>query len=301
MATRYNFRTGQFESYDPYEIFREPVKKPRPLEPSGVGPTDIGFYTDPKTGVTEFAGPGAAKERELQAEALGISEQERVATRAAARAEELTPAIISEIGKIKLIGDIEKDKLSYEQAIKSALATAGAGAVGTATVAGAAGLVAGPAAPVTVPVAAGLGAIAGAVGGFLLGFKSNLQAQRKDMLKGEAANLMKQEQNMLKLIMETNKYGNYPVTLTYFNAQMSLAQENYGRLKAETTDDLSLWLGEDGHKQLEKYETFYSEGGMRDILVMQMNNAVAAPDPSKNDLLQTYLDISEKELGELEE
>ena len=40
-------------------------------------------------------------------------------------------------------------------------------------------------------------------------------------------------------------------------------------------------LGEDGKRQMEKYEVFYSAGGMRDILVMQMQQAILNPDPNK--------------------
>ncbi len=293
------------QSYDPLQAFRSgaapaPAPAPPPDRPF-IQEADIGFFK-PRKGDIEFAGPGAAAERAELGQTLARQEQQRQAERARAEAGEEAPDVETlmeqEIGKIVLTGDVEKDKLSYMQAVKSALATAGAGAVG----AGGVGLVAGaPAGGVgAIPGAIG-GAIIGGVGGFLLGFQKNLKAQRADMLKGEAANLMKQEQNMLKLIMETNKYGNYAVTLPYFTSQMSLVQENYGRLKAETTDELSLWLGEDGHKQLEKYETFYSDGGMRDVLTLQMQNAMSNPDPSKNDMLQVQVDASERELAGLEE
>ena len=197
-------------------------------------------------------------------------------------------SISEEVGKVVFTGDVEKDKLSIEQAIKSGLAGATAGVIGGAAVGAVAGGV--PTAGIgAIPGAIAVGAVSG-VGGFLAGFRANLKTQRTDMVKGEAQNLMKTEQNMLKLVMETNKFGDYSSTLPMFNAQLSLIDENEQRLNLETTDDLSKWLGEDGHKQLEKYETFNSVGGMRDILILQMQNAISNPDPNANVLLQQYFD-----------
>jgi len=181
----------------------------------------------------------------------------------------------AELGKVTFTGDVEKDKISYEQAWKSALATSGAGAVGAAAV----GAVGGG------PVGAVVGGVAGAIGGFILGFKNNLKTQRTDMVKGEQQNLMKTEQNMLKQVMLMNQLprlgGNTDDMVeirTMFDEQMAITDENYKRLKMETDDDLSKWLGEDGHKQLEKYSTFNSPGGMREILVAQMELAINSPD-----------------------
>jgi len=183
-------------------------------------------------------------------------------------------AIALKIGQIELTGDVEKDKLSYEQAIKSSLTSTAAGAAGGLAV----GLAGGPAAPITVPIGVAVGSIAG----FLRGFRANLKTQRADMLKGEASNLLKQEQNLLKIVMNTNQGGDATQNLDYFNEQLSLIAENHARLKLETSDNPSLWLGEDGKRQMEKFEAFYTEGGMHDILVMQMQQAVLNPDPNKS-------------------
>jgi len=223
------------------------------------------------------------QKREIPEGAIGATE--------AAEAEgeqERVLAIAQQIGKNLAAQGIEVDPVSLEQAIKSGLASAGAGVVGGAI----AGTLAGaPAAGVgAVPGAIG-GAVLGGVGAGIAGFRSNLKTQRADMLKGEASNLLKSEQNMLKIVMNTNQGGDPIVNLRLFNDQLSLINENEARLKLETTDDLSRWLGEDGHRQQEKYETFNSAGGMKEILIELMGQAILNPDPNKNlNTLQRTID-----------
>ena len=173
------------------------------------------------------------------------------------------------------------DLLSYEQAAKSALGLTAAGISGGAAAGAAAGLIGGPASPVTVPAGAVVGAIVGGVSTFVAGFRSNLKTQRRDILSGESTNLRKQEQNLLKIVMDTNQGGDPTRNLGYFNEQLSIIDQNYANLKLQTTDSLSLWLGEDGHVELERYATFNAPGGMRDILIAQMQQALLTPDPSK--------------------
>jgi len=198
----------------------------------------------------------------------------------ARKLKKVTP-LAEQVGAIPPAGEVTPDVLSYEQAAKSALGLTAAGVVGGAATGAAAGLLGGPAAPVTVPVASAIGAIIGGLSTFIGGFRGNLKTQRKDMLSGESANVRKQEQNMLKLIMDVNRGGDPVRNLGFFNDQLALINENHERLKLETSDDLSRWLGEDGHTQLERYEVFYSSGGMRDILTAQMQDAILNPDPNK--------------------
>ncbi len=170
------------------------------------------------------------------------------------------------------------DVMSYEQAWKSALAGAGIGAAAGVGL----GLFTGGVA--SIPLA-----ILGAIGGFATGFFSNIGAQRADMLKGESANVRKQEQNMLKLVMDVNRGGDPARNLEFFNSQMALISENFARLHMKSNDELSLWLGDDGHIQLERYEVFYSPGGMRDILTAQMRDALANPNLMANVQLEAWL------------
>lgn len=192
--------------------------------------------------------------------------------------------IAGQVGQTEL-GNIEQENISFEQATKSGLGATipgiAGGAVGGALTGAAVGAAGGPAAPVTVPIAAIGGAIIGGVGTFIAGFRSNLKTQRKDIVKGDAITLLKAEQNLLKIVMNTNKGSEPTEMLEMFNEQMSLIDQNYARIQLETSDDLSKWLGEDGHKQLQKFQDFNSPGGAREFLVTTMQEAVLNPDPNK--------------------
>ena len=187
-------------------------------------------------------------------------------------------ALARTIAEMTFTGDVEIDRVQIEQAIKSGLAgvlpglgvglvTAGLATVGTS----------GAAAPFT-PIIIGLGAFSG----FVAGFRGNLKAQRKDMIKGEKLNLQDSSQNLLKIVMNTNKGGDAVTMVDFFNEQLSVIDESHAKLQSITSDDLKNWLGEDGHPQLEKFENFYSKGGLREILVSFMNEAVLNPDPNKD-------------------
>lgn len=180
-------------------------------------------------------------------------------------------AMAKEVGKLGPSKPIFKDILDIEQAKKSALAaTVGGVAGGTAV-----GLIAG-AGVASIPLA-----VLGGVAGFINAYKSNLKTQRKDMLSGEATNLEKISSNLIKLVRNTNAGSKPSKMLELFNAQLSIIDESHSRLKMETSDDLSKWLGEDGKQQLEKFETFYSRGGLREILIIAMQDAILNPDPNK--------------------
>ena len=215
-------------------------------------------------------------------ETLAEQAEARKQAEAKIRQEELA----RQAGVIPPVTDIPMlptDVLSFEQAAKSALASTGTGAAVGAGLAGAA-LATGVGAPLAPFILIG-----GAIVGFVAGFRANLKTQRADMLSGEAANVRKQEQNMLKLVMDVNRGGDPARNLEFFNSQLSLVSENYARLHLKSNDELSLWLGEDGHTQLERYELFYSTGGMRDILTSQMGDAIRNPNLLANVQLESWL------------
>ena len=279
----------------PPSPFRPPFISDVSKRPPGAAPgpqhtqPDVAFFTDPKTGATQFAGPGAARERGELARTLEIQQQDIIKSEQAEQAKESAVDInvIIEQAKANVVptGDVERDKLSFEQAIKSALSTAGISAAGSATVGAAAGLAGGPLAPITVPTGVLVGGGVGFITGLIGGMRSNLKVQKSDFIKGEVQNLLKTEQNMLKQVMLMNQLPRVGGTTddlieikTMFDEQMALTDENLELLTLETSDDLSKWLGEDGHKQLEKYKNFNSPGGMRDILIKQMTLAINSPD-----------------------
>ena len=82
---------------------------------------------------------------------------------------------------------------------------------------------------------------------------------------------------------------------------MSLVSEAYSLLNAETSDDLSKWLGEDGHKQLVKFSDFFADGGVKEQLDFQMARAIREPSAERGMILFSQI---QKELisgGEEEE
>ena len=214
--------------------------------------------------------------------ALLSPEQQREQARKEEELEELAP-IAEQVGEFPFTPvPAEKDILSIEQAIKSALATTLPGVAAGAVAGGAGGALVG-----------GVGAIPGAIGGaalggtagFVAGFRGNLKVQRADILKGSKQNLMRHEQNMLRIVMEVNKGGDPMVLKRMFNDQLSLIDLNYEKLQLETDDELSKWLAEDGHTQLERYENFNSEGGSREFLIGAMRDAIVNPRPDRNTFL----------------
>ena len=66
---------------------------------------------------------------------------------------------------------------------------------------------------------------------------------------------------------------------------MSLISEAHANLEGITSDFLADWVGEDGHRQLEKFKNFYSEGGMKEIVEGQLSLAMRNPDPSRNEFI----------------
>ena len=272
----------------------EPIKLPQQVPPSiplNLREREKRTFALMQTGLSEKAARQQAK-REIRESGEVAIAGEQLAQQVGQVGEvgRITPDDIAKMTPEQLkqfqagIPENPTDILSYEQAWKSALAGAGIGATGGVAV----GLFTGGTASIPLGVL-------GAIGGFATGFFSNLAAQRADMLKGESANVRKQEQNMLKLVMDVNRGGDPTRNLEMFNSQMNLIGENYARLHMKSNDELSLWLGDDGHIQLERYEVFYSAGGMRDILEAQMRDALANPNLMNNLQLESWLTEGEEE------
>ena len=237
----------------------------------------------------EFFRVGEREKAELMRRGK-LTPEEALPIQAETRAEQAR-----QVGQVEPVTDIPMlptDVLSYGQAAKSALGLTAAGVAGGAAVGAVGGA---PIGGVGAIPGAIIGATVGGISTFIGGFRANLKQQRKDMLSGESANIRKQEQNMLKLVMDVNRGGDPARNLEYFNDQLTLVDENHARLKLKTTDDLSLWLGEDGHTQMERYEVFNSSGGMRDILISQMRDAIRNPNLLANVQLESWLSEGETE------
>ena len=258
-----------------------PITKPTPTQPQvlrGEGGRITGVISPtgkhyPNIGAKEVKGLIANWSGKLATPAGAVEASD---VRAQEQQQEFKELLTQNLGAIQSTGDVERDKISYEQAWKSALAgtatsPATLAGVGTAGAALATGIGA-PAAPF---LAAG-----GVVVGFISEMKKNIKEQRGDIIAGEAQNLRKNEANLLRSVMMV-KQAQTPEEMIEiregFDQQLALMDEDYSRLQLETNADLTKWLGQDGHPQLERYLTFNAEGGTRDTLVLQMKQAINNP------------------------
>ena len=131
-----------------------------------------------------------------------------------------------------------------------------------------------------------VGAIAGGtalLGSFVLGVRNNLKAQTAGQITAEKLSLTQSTTNLGALITDANKnpsnaYEDYDL----FQSQLILIEQSRNQLKADTSASLNKFLGEDGTPELQRYETFYSAGGGRELLIREMRIALINPNPSKN-------------------
>jgi len=177
----------------------------------------------------------------------------------------------------------EQNNLNYAQAARAGTTNIIPYAAGAAATGAAAGLLGGPAAPVTVPLFAGIGAAAGGVSGFTTGFIGNLKSQYDENLNLKTGDLSTGTKALRVLVTDTNRGGDRARNKELFDYQLSLIDQSYEELKMETSgsDGLTKWLGKDGRAQLQKFENFYSVGGMRDYWINEMQQALLNPDPNK--------------------
>lgn len=180
------------------------------------------------------------------------------------------------------VGEVTPQPTSpdYEQAVKSSLGATASGVVGGAATGAVAGAIGG--AGVGAIPGALLGGVAGGIGTFLTSFRSNLKSQTTGELAARKTDVTTLTTNMRNIISDTNANpGNAMQNLELFNTQLTLMEQKQAELKMTTDAELSKFLGEDGTPQLERYELFYAPGGIRDILVAQMQQAILNPDPNQ--------------------
>lgn len=185
-------------------------------------------------------------------------------------------AVAEQLGQITP-EEQQKSPISQEQAVKVGTAGVIPGVIAGAGAGAAAGLAGGPAAPITIP----LGIVAGAAAGFFTGYKANIGAQKKGIIRGQKTNVADAEKNLMFLISIQNQGKGDPVlNQELFNEGLSVIAESYEQLKLDTMDQQALFTGQDGTPQLMKFETFYRTG--RDVaLIVAMQEAIINPDPSK--------------------
>jgi len=164
--------------------------------------------------------------------------------------------------------------VDISQALLSGAATAVPGIIGGLVAGATVGALGGPIGVVG-------GAVLGALGAFIGGTISNMRNQYQGNIQAEFSNLERSSTNLRAIIQDTNGGGNVAENMQLFNHQLMIIDDAYSKLHLQTHNNLSKFLGKDGTPELEKFENFYSMGGMRSILVNEMQQAVLNPNPQK--------------------
>lgn len=269
MSTQ-NFRVSQENQADTtkasQQVFRNETGRPSGISLAD-GRTFLGLNAEDveKIAAGEQAKKGgpATQAFEEQAQAQQQAEQQQQLI-------QQNQALTGQVGQAQALPQNELTQIDKGQAI-------GQGAIQGAIAGGVAGAAAsfGVAAPITVPL--------GVIAGFINGVRSSINQQLGDSLSVSATNLNEREANLRNIIKAANvDPSNADQYLTAFNYQMSLINQDYGKLKRETDRKLNKFLGKDGTPQLAKYETFMQAGGSRDFLINKMQMAILAPNPNQN-------------------
>jgi len=129
------------------------------------------------------------------------------------------------------------------------------------------------------------GIIAGAVLGFALGVyrqvHTNIRSQRSDHIGAISSTRSDAERNLRRLVMLANMdKDNAEKHVDDFNDQLNRMDQAYSDLRILTQQDLSLALGEDGTRELQRFANFNAPGGSRVIWQRRMAKAIDAPDPT---------------------
>lgn len=129
----------------------------------------------------------------------------------------------------------------------------------------------------SVPLAA-----AGGVAAFLFGIRGNLKSQQSGKIQASSQSLAEGQMVLRRLVTAANSDPtNHVLYMDMFNEQLSYIERDYGSLQLETEGFLKDLSGADGTPQLADYERFYQAGGLRDYYMLQMQMAIANPNPTK--------------------
>ena len=165
----------------------------------------------------------------------------------------------------------------FESATKAGVGTLGIGA--------ASGLVAGlAAAPFTAGVSIPVGVAAGAGVDFIRGFTGKLKRDSNENIAAEFTTLADSKRSIRAIITQVNsKDPSMPmdVAVELFNEQLAAIDMANRQINKESKKDLNKFLGVDAQVQLRKMINFNSPGGLRELYIIQMQNAIMNPDSSR--------------------
>jgi hypothetical protein len=155
---------------------------------------------------------------------------------------------------------------SIPRALSYAVTGAGIGFTGGAVATSPAGGIG------AIPAAA-IGAAAGFVSGISSGMISSMKSQRTDNTNAQQRVLDEGKQTLTDWsTMAKTDPANAEFYVSQFNLQLQLIQNAYTQMKIDTQGDLGKF--ENAIPNLAEFESFYSVGGERDALVIEMGNSI---------------------------
>lgn len=160
-------------------------------------------------------------------------------------------------------------------------------ALGLAATGAAVGAVGGTAIAPGIGTAAGaaIGAAAGFVSGLASSMISNFKSQRTDTTTAQQRVLDEGKQTMKDwATLAKNDPANRAFYLAEYNKQSAQIDQAYRQMKLDTSRDLAKF--ETALPNLAEFESFYSAGGERDTLDIEMRNALIVPVTEGYDLFE---------------
>ena len=134
--------------------------------------------------------------------------------------------------------------------------------------------------------------IAGAVGGFLTGVRNSIKNQQTQEFIKDQASLTKGTRFLRSLITDTNQNPeNAAENIELYYKTINFIDSAHAKTRKDASEDLNIWLGNDGGVQLTKFDIFDST--LREYYQSQFQIALANPNP--NQLLIGIDDIDGQE------
>ena len=183
-----------------------------------------------------------------------------------------------DVGEAAISGVVGSIPTAIRTAGQFGAAAAAAGAIGGSVVPGAG-----------TAVGAGAGAIIGASVGFVAGIASGMtssfKGQRSDTTTAQQRVLDEGKQTMKDwATLAENDPSNKAQYLTEFNKVSAQIDQAYRQMKLDTSRDVAKF--ETALPNLAEFEAFYSSGGERDALNIEMRNSLIAVAPENYNMLE---------------
>lgn len=171
-------------------------------------------------------------------------------------------------------GVIDSIPSAIRLAAQAGVGAAAIGAIATAPVGGIG----------AIPAAA-IGASAGFIAGIVGGMTSSFKAQRRDTTSAQQRVLDEGKQTMKDWsTLARNDPANKEFYLGEYNKQSAQIDQAYRQMKLDTSLDVAKF--ETALPNLAEFESFYSLGGERDSLDIEMENSLLAVSPENYNMLE---------------